>query len=72
MARLSNRTPMVEGTLRAPGRLTSPRRGLSDQLAIVIAALRAHFGTFDVEHVELAVDVAEDEIGSHGAASYSQ
>ena len=24
-------------------------------------------GAFDVEHVELAFDVAEDEIGSHGA-----
>jgi hypothetical protein len=30
----------------------------------VIAALAGALGAFDVEHVELAVDVAEDEIGS--------
>jgi hypothetical protein len=33
-------------------------------------ALAGALGAFDVEHVELAFDVAEDEIGSHGF-SYS-
>jgi len=35
-----------------------------DQPLDVIAALAGALGAFDVEHVELAVDVAEDEIGS--------
>jgi hypothetical protein len=29
--------------------------------------LRRAVGVFDVEHVELAFDIAEDEIASHGA-----
>jgi hypothetical protein len=35
-----------------------------DQLVNVVAALAVAFGAFDAEHVELAFDVAEDEIGA--------
>ena len=42
-----------------------------DQLMDVIAALAGAPGAFDVEHVELAFDVAEDEIGSGHRAMLS-
>ena len=35
-----------------------------DQLVDVIAALAGALSAFDVEHVELAFEVAEDEIGA--------
>jgi hypothetical protein len=35
-----------------------------DQLVDVIAALAVALGAFDAKHVELAFDVAEDEVGS--------
>ena len=39
-----------------------------DQLVDVIAALPVALGAFDAEHVELALNVAEDEVtAGHGA-----
>jgi hypothetical protein len=35
-----------------------------DELVHLIAALARAFGAFDAQHVELAVDVAKDEVGS--------
>jgi hypothetical protein len=35
-----------------------------DQLVHLIAALATALAAFDAQHIELAVDVAEDEIGS--------
>ena len=35
-----------------------------DQLCDVIAALARALGAFDAKHVELAFDVAEDEVGA--------
>jgi hypothetical protein len=41
-----------------------PLRGrILDQLVDVIAALAVALGALDAEHVELAFDVAEDEMG---------
>jgi hypothetical protein len=37
---------------------------MSRSLTDVIAALASAFGAFDVDHVELARDIAEDEIRS--------
>jgi hypothetical protein len=37
---------------------------LLDQLVDVIAALAVALGAFDAKHVELVLDVTEDEIGS--------
>jgi hypothetical protein len=41
-----------------------------DQLGDVIAALAVALGAFDAEHVELALDVAEDEIRSGHVAEH--
>ena len=37
---------------------------LLDEFMDVIAALTSALGAFDAEHVELAFDVAEDEVGA--------
>jgi len=42
--------------------------GPSYQLVHLIAALAPAFAAFDVQHVELAFDVAEDEVGSMARA----
>ena len=43
-----------------------------DQLVDVIAALPVALGAFDAKHVELALDVAEDEIRSGHLTMLSQ
>jgi hypothetical protein len=43
-----------------------------DQLVDVIAAPAVALGAFDAEHVELAFDVAEDEIGAGHRAMLSR
>ena len=55
---------------RASGSHRTPRWHVAiaavflDKLVDVIAALAVALGAFDAEHVELAFDVAEDEIGA--------